>query len=89
MWTSAPAPMHRHAAYRRRLCVECQQVPPAAGMPRCYPCHAAYTGTRLTPSQARAAKIRAMTGPRPSVEVRALAYYLERFVAVVSEATAT
>ena len=65
--------MDRHTAYRRGLCVDCQQVKPAAGMPRCWPCHSGFTGMRLTPEQQRQALIRRMTGSRPSPAVYALA----------------
>ena len=79
---STPTVLDRHAAYRRGLCIDCQHVAPAAGMPRCYLCHSGFTGARLTPEQGRLARIRSMTGPHPSPGVRALAVFVAALLAV-------
>lgn len=64
-------------AYRRGLCTHCQQVAPAAGMPRCWDCHRIYTGCHLNATQRRLWRIRDMAGPHPSPAVLALAIYLD------------
>ena len=63
-------------AYRRGLCIDCQQVAPEAGMPRCWTCHRVYTGAHLDAKQRRLWTIREMAGPRPSPAVLALAVFL-------------
>ncbi|CAN5144122.1 hypothetical protein BH11ACT6_BH11ACT6_34590 [soil metagenome] len=65
--------LHRHTAYRRGLCVACQRVKPAAGMPRCLPCHSANTGYRLTPEQRRQHTLYLMAGGHPDPELYAVA----------------
>lgn len=65
--------MDRHTAYRRGLCIDCQQVKPAAGMPRCWPCHSEFTGIALPSDQRQPALIRSMAGTHPKPAVYALA----------------
>lgn len=67
-------------AYRRGLCVRCQQVSPAAGMTRCWPCHGAVTGVRIPRDEARNALIRSMAGTRPTVAVMAIAIAVTDFL---------
>lgn len=77
--------LHPHAAYRRGLCTDCQQVAPAAGMPRCYPCHAGFTGARLTPELARQSRIRVLAGPVPNLPVMAAATFLVELLDVIGD----
>lgn len=69
---SAAAPLDPATAYRRGLCVDCQQVAPSAGRPRCELCHG-LLGFPLTAALRREALIRSMTGPYPGPALRAVA----------------
>jgi hypothetical protein len=75
-------------AYRRGLCVSCQQVSPAAGMPRCWPCHSDYTGMRMPVKERRQALIRGMAGTRPPLAVLAIAIAVADFLLAVADAGA-
>lgn len=66
-------PLPKGTAYRRGLCVSCQQVAPAAGMTRCRQCHSTLTGTPLTRAERREGLIRAMAGTMPGPLLRILA----------------
>lgn len=63
----------RNQAYRRGLCVDCQQVAHSAGRPRCELCHWQHTGAPLTRKHRRAKLIREMAGPYPRLDILALA----------------
>lgn len=65
--------METRTAYRRGLCVRCQRVAHAAGMPRCLRCHSEVTGYRLTPEQRRQQTVYLMTGTHPHPALYALA----------------
>ena len=69
---TAPAKLDPHTAYRRGLCIDCQQVAPSAGRPRCDLCHG-LLGFPLTTALRREAIIRSMTGPYPGPALRAVA----------------
>ncbi|AQT81987.1 hypothetical protein B1R94_26100 [Mycolicibacterium litorale] len=71
-WPPLPS-MPKSTAYRRGLCVDCQQVAPAAGMTRCYLCHSISTGTPLPRALRREALIRSMAGTCPGPLLRLIA----------------
>lgn len=88
-WPPLPS-LPKGTAYRRGLCVDCQQVAPAAGMTRCRMCHSILTGTPLTRAERREALIRSMAGTMPGPLLRVIATMIaDRLLELDDDADAT